>query len=474
MDLFTAIKANKPAFTANGALTHASSGNACLDLFFVIGSARRADIREEFVAAFDENPELAVRILLWARDARGGAGERETFRKLVRVLESEERYHDIVKAILRKIPEIGRFDDLFCVTSDELFQYSAFILLDAVKSGNKLAGKWLPREKSANREIAQRLCKVWGMTPRSYRKLCSALSSTVEQKMCAKEWEAIVYEHVPSVAMARYKTAFSRNDKERFSDFIGKVNKGETTINAGVVFPHDILRGAYESRHYGRFNWDAAQAQWKNLPDFVDGNADSVLCVCDVSGSMDTKVSGSVTALDVCVGLGMYIAERSEGIFKNKVVTFDSDPTFVNLFGNLQQRFTTLIDAPWGGSTNLQKTFDIVLKAAKNGNLPQDKMPKTILILSDMEFDSCTYWNEPTTNFFEIKRKYAGSGYEMPQLVFWNLNGRGGNLPVRLNADSVALVSGYSPSILKSVLKGDLNPMQIMLDTVMVDRYKLS
>ena len=77
-----------------------------------------------------------------------------------------------------------------------------------------------------------------------------------------------------------------------------------------------------------------------------------------------------------------------------------------------------------------------------------------------------------TVFFEEIERKYKEAGYERPGIVFWNVNGDAGNVPVTLRDKNIALISGYSPAIIQSVMKGEfLNPIQVMLVTVNSERY---
>jgi len=187
---------------------------------------------------------------------------------------------------------------------------------------------------------------------------------------------------------------------------------------------------------------------------------------------MGCAVSGSVTAMDISIALGLYVSERQSGAFKDLVLTFHSDPQFHKVHGhNIVERIRNLASADWGMSTDIGRAFQCILNVAKQNQVSPDEMPKILLILSDMEFDSC---GRGMTNFQNLKNMYVESGYELPKLVFWNLNSRTKNVPVRYNEQGVALVSGFSPSIMKSILSAEeFSPKRIMLDTVMVDRYSV-
>ena len=449
--------------TENGAATFSSSLDTHVDLFFRVGASRgkAAEVVRLFKNALAENQDLAIRIALWARDARGGAGEREIFREMLKVMPPE-----VQLALIPKIVELGRWDDLGVLVESNygnVVVKAAFHWHDAIMNGNGLAAKWCPRKGP----LAVMLRTLWGMSPKQYRKTIVSATNVVEQQMCAKQWNEINFAHVPSVAAARYNSAFSRNATEAYLAYKNSLIKGETKINASAVFPHDVIRAAK-----GNSDYDVIDAQWKALPDYLNGKASDILVMSDVSGSMGCAVSGSVTAMDISIALGLYVSERQSGAFRDLVLTFSSDPQFHKVHGhNIVERIRNLASAGWGMSTDISKAFQCILNVAKQNQVSPDEMPKILLILSDMEFDSC---GRGVTNFQNLKSMYADAGYELPKLVFWNLNSRTKNIPVRYNEQGVALVSGFSPSIMTSILSAEeFSPKQIMLDTVMVDRYSV-
>jgi hypothetical protein len=304
-----------------------------------------------------------------------------------------------------------------------------------------------------------------GLTPKDYRKMLVELTNVVETPMCAREFDKINYEHVPSVAMSRYSNAFQNRDAERFGAYKSALASGDAKVNAAAVYPYDITKNL----HYG----DSALAveQWKALPNYMEGSTERVLPVCDVSGSMSTTVGGNTTALEVCISLGLYISERNEGPFKNAFVTFSSTPELQYLTGDLKSRYMQLARAEWGMSTDLDATFNLILNQAIKHQVSESEMPTTILIMSDMEFNEAI--DKDDTAITMIRKKYEASGYTMPKIVFWNLCSRRDNFPVSANETGTALVSGFSPSILKTVLSGkSVNPVEMMLETLNVPRYE--
>jgi len=462
-------------FTENGMATNSSSLSGALDLFFVIGAVRPQMKTDEgkqrligkFEAAHAEDALLTRKMMFWARDVRGGAGEREAFRTLLRY--AAETYPTEVMDNIHLIAEFGRWDDVFVLIGTSIEDAAIQLIAKNLREGNGLLAKWMPRTggkvNAEKRAIANRVRVAMNMTPKDFRKMLVEQTKVVETKMCAKEFANINYEHVPSVAMARYTKAFGRNDASGFEAYKAKLVKGEAKINAGAVYPYDVLKTLQ------RGDQKVATEQWKALPNFMEGCNERVLPVCDVSGSMGFPVSGSTTAMDVCISLGLYISERNEGVFKDAFVTFSSSPQLQYLKGDLKARYNQLARADWGMSTDLEATFDMILKSGVKHNVPQREMPTCILIMSDMEFNSAC---DGSTAMQMISKKYANAGYTMPKIVFWNLQSRHNNFPVQAKDENTALVSGFSPTILKSILTGDaMNPVNVMIKTLNVERYSM-
>jgi len=472
--LVNALRTNN-TLTENGMPTSSSSLSATLDLFFIIGAIRKqvktmegqSRLISKFEAARNEDGLITRKLLFWSRDIRGGAGEREAFRVLLRHT-AKNHSQDVIDNI-HLISEYGRWDDVFCLFNTPVESNAINLIVDNLKAKNPLLAKWLPRlggKVSDNKKfIANRVRTTMGLTPKEYRKMLVELTNVVETPMCAGEFDKINYEHVPSLAMSRYSKAFQIRDNERFGAYKSSLASGDAKVNASAVYPYDVTKNLV----YG--DSDLAVEQWKALPNFMEGANERVLPVCDVSGSMETTIGGNTTAMEVCISLGLYISERNEGAFKDAFVTFSSRPELQYLTGDLKSRHRQLSRAEWGMSTNLESTFDMILNQAIKHNVPTEEMPTCILIMSDMEFDSATELENTAIEM--IKSKYGRSGYEMPKVVFWNLVSRHDNFPVGSHENGTALISGFSPSILKTVLSGNaMNPVQIMLDTINTPRYE--
>lgn len=459
--------------TENGMATNSSSLNSCVDLFFNIGAMRGQDKKRliaTFSSAFNEDPKRAMKLLFWARDVRGGAGERQVFKDIITYLAED---HDLaLKPNLHLIAEYGRWDDLLVLTGTLLEEDAFTLIQEALENESGLCAKWMPRQGI----IANKLRNFMKMNPKQYRKTLVNLTNVVETKMCAKDWDSIEFSKLPSVASARYQKAFWKNSPDGYGAYVESLVKGKTTINAGAVYPYDITK----SLAYG--DNKVANEQWKALPNYLEGANDMILPVVDVSGSMGVSAGSSktVTCMDVAISLGLYISERNEGPFKDAFVTFSDNPQLQVVSGNLTDRYRQMKSSDWGMSTNLEATFELILNQAKKHGLTQDQMPNKILILSDMEFNAATggggwrntgsNWN-PTAQQM-IEKMYADAGYKVPQIVYWNIQSRNGGVPVAFDKLGTALVSGFSPAIMTSLLGGDIeSPQQIMDKTILSERY---
>lgn len=451
--------------TENGMVTNSSTLNECVNLFFTIGAMRGQDkerLLSLFSKAFIENPQTALRILFWVRDVRGGAGERQIFRDIIQFLAEIEP--KVLAKNIKFIPEFGRWDDVTVLFNTKVNDDAINTIVQGLETKNALCAKWLPRKGVVFNTIR----KSMGLTPKSLRKMLVELSNTVEQKMCAKEWTNIEYSKVPSLAISRYTKAFNKHDNEGFGNYLESLKKGETKVNASAVYPYDVVK----TLTFGEK--DLAVEQWKALPNFMEGNTERILPVVDVSGSMITPVgkNSNITCMDVALSLGLYISERNEGSFKDSFITFSEFPKLQKLSGNLYDRFIQLKQADWGMSTNLEITFKLILNQSIKHNVPQSEMPTKILILSDMEFNQASRHSYSAIHM--IREEYENSGYQLPGIIFWNIQSRNDNFPVRFDERGTALISGLSPSILKSILGGkELTPVDIMNETIESERYKM-
>jgi hypothetical protein len=470
MNAFVNAIATQEARTTNGMKAQKGTGKATVDLFYKIGASRGKNIVGDFTAAYVENQDVALRIAQWARDVRGGAGERQLFRDIL--VHLEKRDPDMALAMLKKVPEVGRWDDIFVFTTPALKSAAYTMLGDALRASNGLAAKWTPRKG----KIAAEIRAFFGMTPKQYRKSLVALTRVVETQMCSGDWDNINFNHVPSVAARNYKKAFGRHTP-KFAEYVAALVKGTpgVKVNANAIFPHDVLKGVINT--YGsalnKTELDHVTAQWDALPNYV-GDA-SILPIVDVSGSMSCPAgkTGSVTCLDVSVSLGLYLADKNKGVFKDTFLTFSTKSELLTLKGNIVDKVNQMVRSSWDMSTNLHSAFEKILSVAVKAKAPQSDMPAMVLILSDMQFDQCVRNDDSAMEM--IVRKYEAAGYTAPKVVFWNLNA-GDNVPVKSDKSGAALVSGFSPAIMASLLGADVEqftPEGIMLKTVMVDRYAL-
>jgi hypothetical protein len=447
--------------TDNGMKAYTTTYNSCVDLFFAIGASRGKDIIPAFTRAYAEDKRMATRIALWARDIRGGAGERKLYRDILEFLSTNDPSQ--ARKLLKITAEVGRWDDILSeklLTSPIGNDIIALVstVLDQRTAGCVLLAKWMPRKG----KTASILSKGMGLTAKQYRKLLVGLTNVVETDMCSKNWKGIVYPHVPSKAMKNYAEAFKRNDGTRFESYVQSLVKGTEKINAKTLYPYEIISNIRDKR--------VAQAQWDALPNYI-GNS-PVLTMVDTSGSMETG-SASVRPIDVAVSLGLYTATKNTGVFANLFLTFSGEPEFVSInpHDSIDMQVSKIRTAHWGMNTNIRRALELILSTAIKGDVPNHEMPKTLVIVSDMQFDGCCEGASETAFDF-MSRRFADSGYSLPNIIFWNVNHRD-NVPVRFNQQGVALVSGFSPAIFNSILKNpeDINPIAVMKSTVNVDRY---
>lgn len=457
--------------TENGAAALKSTLKYTVD-FFGLGAALRtredADVISLFSKAFAEDPLVAVKTLFYTRDARSGQGERKTFRTIFNWLSKE--YPEVAVKNLENVVEFGRWDDLYCTRGTNVWRKNVLPMIwsEWFKNGTpSLFWKWMPSNNTSSKEtrtIAEEIRSFIGISPREYRKTLSAKRAeldVVERKMCSNNWSDINYKGVPSKAALNYKDAFTKHDHVRYAQYIEDVKSGKTTINAGTLYPYDIVEKCFAGDDSATLD-----VLWNSLPDYTNTDASNGLTIVDCSGSMAGR------PLSVAISLGIYISERNKGQFKDHFITFSETPTLQKVVGNnIREKILNLSKSDWGMSTNLESVFNLILEMATENNVPQSEMPTKLYLITDMEFDEALK-HPDLTLFHNIDVAYKTAGYERPELVFWNVNARNTHTPVRFDEAGTCLVSGCSPSILTSLLSGKIiSAEQVMLDTINVKRY---
>lgn len=453
------FKNTSKGLTDNGAVTYTRTQSNLLD-FYAQAGAMRGNVKqalELFKRAYAEDNLKAIKILFYLRDVRGGQGERILFRTCLQWLGENEV--EVFEKVVGFVSEYGRWDDLFFDNEKCFDLILKQIEADKVSEKPSLLAKWLPTINASSpstRAKAKFIADKLGLHDIAYRKTIREIRkkiAVVEEKMSAKEWKEINYSHVPSQASRIYKNAFKKHDEARYGEFITKAQKGEVKINAATLYPYQIFNSAQN-------DYSATlDALWSQLPDYTMGK--NALVVADTSGSM------SGDPMSVSVSLALYFAERNQGQFKDYFITFSSKPRLQKIVGkNLLERMSSIITGEVA-STNLQGVFDLILNTAMQNNTPVEEMPETIYIISDMEFDSAC---SGRTNLEIIRIKYKGYGYKMPNIVFWNVNARGDNLPAQHDESGIAMVSGFSPVVFKMAVENK-TPEEVMLDTINSERY---
>ena len=467
--------------TENGAVTLRTTGSDCLDLFATIGALRNAESREivlRFIRAYAEDRDLAMKMLFYSRDIRGGLGERRVFRAIFRYLADAQPQS--VRKNLHLVSEYGRWDDLLVLFGTgcekdtlELIRTQLRKDLAALAAGENvsLLAKWLPSVNTSNElavKNAKRIARALRMTDAEYRRTLVRLRAKIrliENNLREKDY-TFDYAAQPSRALFKYRKAFLNRDGERYSAYLDSVTMGKATMHTDTLYPYDLIEKALRF-HGNPAEQKALDVTWNALPDYANGG--NALCVIDGSASMYSF--GAPKPYAVALSLGMYFAERNTGEFRNHFVTFSQNPQLVKIKGeDLLEKVRYCASFNEVANTNVQKVFELILNAAVKNRLPQSEMPKTLYFISDMEFDRCAKDSE-LTNFEYAKKLYEAHGYTLPQMVFWNVQSRNEQQPVRMNEKGVVLVSGCTPKIFEMVAGRQFEPAAYMREVLLSERY---
>lgn len=449
--------------TENGMTAHSTTDSKVLDLFALLGTRPDgAAVAKAVSLAWGEDKTLTMKALFQSRDVRGGKGERDSFRAAMQFLAdtrvSQGELTELHK-LVPLIPKFGRWDDLHCLLSTPLQVSAAMAIRMGLQDRDRLCAKWQPRQG----DVAEVLRKYAGLTPKQWRKMLVGMTNVVESDMCAQRWGAIDFSKVPSQAGRIYSRAFARHEAERYAAWKEALKKpgSGAKINVAALYPHEVVAEAEDDSSY------PFEQAWEKMLEGFPATDEKILTVCDTSGSM------AGLPLQVCVSLGLFFSQRNTGPFKDCFVTFSERPTLQRLTGTLRDRLMQLERAHWDGNTNLEAVFALVVRAARSA-APED-VPRVILVISDMQFDQCA--RTPQANVLEMYRsEFARMGVPVPKIVFWTVTQSASRaLPTKANDRGVALLSGFSPNMLKVLLGGtveETTPYETMLQALNAPRYE--
>lgn len=402
-------------------------------------------------------------------------------------------YRQAVSAVIGSIPEFGRWDDLIYSAYDTPYWGAAMEIvknqlgkdlrgLTKVNEGISLLGKWLPSENASSHTttIMGGAVRVYlGLSHKQYRKVLSNLRERInvlERLMSAGRWQDIEFDKIPSKAGILYRNAFARRDilAKKYEAFAKDKN---TKVNADALYPYEVVSKAinlYRDDDLDSIERAMINKYWSCLPDYLEGKDCNMMCVVDTSGSMCG--SNAAAPINIAIGLGMYCAERIGGPFKNHYISFSSKPQLISIKGiDFVDKVKRIYRTNLCENTNLTAVFDLLLETAKRPGVKKSDIPKSIIVISDMEIDSGTRswswysstegWTEETaaTEMEKIRQKWAAEGYELPHLVYWNVDARESH--ILDSGPNVTFVSGASPTIFKSVLTGK-SAWDVMIDVL--------
>ena len=441
--------------------------------------ARNTRIERLFEEAYAENPLMATKILFYGRDIREGLGERKTFRILLKY--AAIHHPEAIKPNISLIGMYGRYDDLYALMDtpleNNMWEYIYHQLMNDITAMNNnqpcsLLAKWLKTADASSprtREIGIRTARSLKMSVYHYKRYVRALRKYIdvtERHMSANNWDQIDYPTVPARAMMVHRNAFHKNDHNRYLQYIQAVTRGESKINASTLYPYDIVEKYLGQHRQINYIYEdlVVEAQWKALPNYVPEGTNAIV-IADTSGSMRGR------PLCSALGLAIYFAERNTGPYHNMWMSFSETSQIQILRGaTLAQKLQNMDMSGWNMNTNLEKAFQRILNTAVKNHVPNEEMVKSLIVISDMEIDACSR----SWMFYDhMEQVYRENGYDMPNVIFWNVNSRHDVFHADKNRKGVQLCSGQSPSTFKTLMESiGFTPMEMMTKVIESKRYE--
>lgn len=475
MNVFSKKAIFGDTFTENGAISNSTTGNSCLDYYSKAGTytnRSQKDVDKSMASIFAEDPKMALKIIFGVRlitrksefdETQTGFGRRDEFYKAMNWLaRSNPKY---LISNLHLIPIFGTWKDLIVLGCDPVI---ADVCLNDIFSvmneniDNQLLLKFLPQIRSKSRcdrdkkriLFAKKFCKFAGMNYQGYRKLKSSGKAHIWQKqMSAGKWNEINFNGIPGKAMFRHISQKGKDQKTVFERH-GLVKDLEKWVlsQENVKFtgyPYELLKAARKSPSYiQRLILDRQFT--KILEGMENHKLGNVLAALDTSGSMGCQVLPGVSALDICMGLGIAFSSMNVGYFKNQVVMFNYKSTLKQLRGTFCEKVEQVpVNAM--GSTNFQSIIDLICTVRKkHPEIPVEEYPQTILVVSDMQFNPAG----DGTNHEKAVSKLKEVGLGKMRFIWWFVTGRGEDFPSTMDDEGVFLIGGFDPVNLKSLMTG--------------------
>lgn len=463
-------------FTDNGAVSYKSTTSGLLDYFANFAQYRNEsenNILALFLKAFNEDRTNALRLLFYSRSPRNGQGEKRVFQTIIKYLAIH--YSEWMLENLDNIIKFGYYKDLYVLSDTFMWNKIVVFWTNKIKDGDLLAAKYAPTETqsvknkdSKNKHVGDFVYALYDndvpTNYKKYRKLISSMranANIVERLMSTNQWTKINYEAVPGVAHKRYNEAFAKRDAERYAAYLLQVKLGNKKINASVLNPVELVH-----KYRGDGLWETnntLELLWKALPDYFVDSKRTIIPVLDCSGSMSSGLK--INPIDAAIGLGIYCMQHNTSeAYKNKYITFSDSAQFYELSDTtLNRQIKEIDDHGEVANTNLQKVFDLILGVAIKNNLTQTDLPTDIMIISDMQFDQGCKHND-LTNYQVAQNKFNSHGYELPTIWFWNVDDTPTDMPVLAHTPKTYLLSGYSPSVIKTILTNTVTtPYDLMM-----------
>ena len=489
--------------TENNAVAFVTTKDELLDLFFILAESSPSfdddRLRDKVLSAARVDPEDTLKILIQARDCRGGKGIRcqSMYALVVFLIHCRHKTH-VIEMLTRELPQFGRYRDMIefylACTSKLTCQRLGYSIdensvckpvriavvrayveqlrkdFSAIQQDENasitLAAKWLTSEKKKN------LATFYEMVARTAFPGCSDSCARfrkemlnplrrrlalVETRMSEMNYQGITYSQVPSKAMSKYVKAFRRNDGERHQQFLDSLNRGETTIKGGRLYPHDIVRSLMGTTDDTIA--EQLEHQWESMVR-ENVNTDALhktVVVCDVSASMIG------TPMDVSIALGVLISSFTAEPFRGHVITFSATPTLhaLPMEAKLSDKVSAIRRAPWGANTDIIAVFRLILDTVLSEEDPASALPETLIILSDMQFDEAIGSAARHLTPVEVARSmFSEHALAMPNIVFWNLrSSKKDAFPVTKHDSGACLLAGPSPTLLNALMLGnDISP----------------
>lgn len=401
-----------------------------------------------FKNALQENPDLALKILLHTRDFKNGKGEKKISHLLLYYIRLNNP--NIYKYVLQNIIEVGYWKDVLHMcdlvknenidTEVELFSQQLLLDYSSLSDEITMCAKWAPSENSKYHLVAKLIIEKMNVSPREYRKILTHLRSIIAKKHVILEQNLSQHNYnvdignIPFKSRELYKNSLKRFTNSKGKKIVDRIELQKKYNSFIKSLSNTKINKIIDIAHI-RNSDECVYKKWNEIITKYMKNFKNCACVIDVSNSMKQKIKHSTLPIDVSISFGIFIQDSD---YKNKLFSFSDNPVQINL-----------------NSSDILSKINTVKKTNWNNLLNYDKLKS---ITEIYQFDKLFILTDINLNNEE---RIKLQNFNINRIVYWNLRSFKNEIKLE-TTQNLTEINGFTNYLMDSILSdNDLSDLSI-------------